>query len=128
MDGQTCWIAQGFPFHLKGLVVSAYRIDHHTTAGRAREAFMFLFNRRLIIRGLDSSLLQDQDPLTCARRPGEGFGTAVQLHDGMTPEEALLLLRAVLGLQVDTIHTLTNPLPSVEVRRHFNPPGYSQTG
>jgi len=89
---------------------------------------MFLFNRRLIIRGLDSSLLKDQDPLTCARRPGEGFGTAVQLHDGMTPEEGLLLLRAVLGLQVDTIHTLTNPIPNAQVRGNLEPPGYSQTG
>lgn len=89
---------------------------------------MFLFSRRLIIRAMDSSLLRDSEEIALARRPGEGFGTAVQLHDGMTPEEALLLLRAVLGIQVDTIQTIGRAVPRCEARPNFDPPGYSQTG
>ena len=52
---------------------------------------MYLFSRRLIIRAMDNTLLQDHEMLAHARRPDEGFGTAVQIHDGMTPDEALLL-------------------------------------
>ena len=89
---------------------------------------MYLFSRRLIIRAMDNTLLQDHEMLAHARRPDEGFGTAVQIHDGMTPEEALLLLRAVLGLRVDTIHTMRRSIPRCEVRPKFEPPGYSQTG
>ena len=102
-------------------MVATYRIDHSTSARAARHAFKQLFARRLLLRGLDGDTLSDTDPMRLSHTAGEGFGTAVQLHDGMTAEEAMLLLRAVLGLRVDTIETLGQSIKQIADRTQTRP-------
>lgn len=113
---------------LRVCVLTTYRIDHQTSAARARGAFATLFKRRLLIRGSQGDMLEDDDRMILAHCPGEGFGTAVQLHDGMTPEEALLLLRAVLGVRVDTVETLGRSPTQIARGTGFDPPGLPKAG
>ena len=104
----------------------AFKISYTTKVGRTRRVFSALFGRQLVIRGTDQAALADTQSLEMARNPGEGFGVAVQLHDGMTAEEAVVLLRAVLGIRSEMIETIHLPLPTAS--KHGHPPGLSQSG
>lgn len=108
----------------------AFKISYTTPAGRTKKVFAALFGRQLVIRGADGDSLPDTEPLELARKPGEGFGVAVQLHDGMTADEAVVLLRAVLGIRSEMIETIRMPRPGPtmpESQRDY-PPGLSQSG
>lgn len=101
--------------------MSTYKIELETSAKCTRKVFKELFRRCLLLRGVDGDILCDTDPIRLARCTEEGIGTIVQLHDGMSAEEALLLLRAVLGLQVDTIETLGQSIKQIAGRSLSDP-------
>ena len=113
-----------------GLGLHAFKISYITTAGRTKRIFSALFGRQLVFRGADGNSLPDTEPLELARKPGEGFGVAVQLHDGMTADEAVVLLRAVLGIRSEMIETIRIPRPGPTMSQSHRdyPPGLSQSG
>ena len=109
--------------------LAVFRIDHNTPAGVTREVFTVLFNRRLVLRSTsDEGLLKDHQVLSLARQPDKGFASVVQLHDGMTPEEALLVLRAVLGIRVDMIEVIRQVNPENSYTSKALPPESFRAG
>ena len=109
--------------------MAVFRIDHNTPAGVTREVFSLLFNRSLVLRSTSSEgLLKDHQELELARQPEKGFASAVQLHDGMTPEEALLVLRAVLGIKVDMIEVIRQVNPENSQSSKAIPPESFRAG
>jgi hypothetical protein len=109
--------------------LAVFRIDHNTSAGVTREVFSSLFKRRLVIRSISNEgLLKDDQEISLARQIDEGFASAVQLHDGMTPEEALLVVRAVLGIKVDMIEVIRQVHPGSVNRSQALPPDSSRAG
>ena len=66
--------------------------------------------------------------LSLARQPDKGFASVVQLHDGMTPEEALLVLRAVLGIRVDMIEVIRQVNPENSYTSKALPPESFRAG
>ena len=72
--------------------------------------------------------MKDHQELSMARQREKGFASAVQLHDGMTPEEALLVLRAVLGIKVDMIEVIRQVNPDTSQNSNALPPESFRAG
>lgn len=86
--------------------MDTFKINRQTLVGNTKDVFARLYRRRLLIRLEDGSLVDDAEPLERGCNPELGFGVAVHLHTGMTADEALVLIRAVLGIRAEMIEII----------------------
>ena len=102
-----------------GVNVDTFKINRQSRVGNTKDVFARLYRRRLLIRLENGNLVDDAEPLQRGCNPDQGFGVAVHLHSGMTADEALVLIRAVLGIRAEMIEIirLSSPIEKEDSNR-----------
>ena len=94
--------------------MDTFKINRQSLVGNTQDVFARLYRRRLLIRLENGNLVDDAEPLERGCNPDQGFGVAVHLHSGMTADEALVLIRAVLGIRAEMIEIIRLSAPVEE--------------